>query len=160
MTMRLLLLLGEGGHSKEMLRLAELLGAGYTYSYILVRDDEVTASKITLPGPIYRVIRPRDKTHNALRDALKTALCALQAATILVRTRPHAVITTGPGVAVPVCAAAKLLRCKVIFIETGSRIHALSTTGRIIYRFADLFFVQWAELLPACPKAVYAGRLW
>jgi len=156
----LLLVLGEGGHTKEMVRLADLLGAGRRYAYVLVNDDEVTASKITRPGPIYRVIRPRDKEHHALRDALRTALCALEALAVLVRVRPAAVISTGPSVAVPVCVMAKLLRVKVIFIETGSRIHALSTTGRMVYRFADLFFVQWEELLPACPRAVYAGRLW
>lgn len=160
MKKHLLLLLGEGGHTKEMLRLADLLGDAYRYSYILVRDDEVSAHKIVRPGPIYRVIRPRDKTHNAPKDALKTIICAIQACIILLHARPDAIITTGPGVAVPVCAVAKLLRCKVIFIETGSRIHALSTTGRLLYRFADLFFVQWEELLPAYPKAIYAGRLW
>jgi len=160
MSKHLLLLLGEGGHSKEMLRLADLLGTGYHYSYILVRDDEVSAAKITIPGPIYRLIRPRDKVHNIMLDTLKTVLCALQALVILLRSRPDAVITTGPGVAVPVCIVARLLRRKVIFIETGSRIHALSTTGRLLYRFADLFLVQWEELLPACPKAIYAGRLW
>ncbi len=160
MTKRLLLVLGEGGHTKEMLRLADLLGPAYRYSYILVRDDEVSASKITQPGPVSRVIRPRDKTHRAVVDLLKTAACAVQALVILLRTRPDAVISTGPSVAVPVCAVAKLLRVKVIFIETGSRIHALSTTGRMLYRFADLFFVQWEELLAACPRAIYAGRLW
>jgi UDP-N-acetylglucosamine:LPS N-acetylglucosamine transferase len=143
-----------------MLRLADLLGDGYRYSYVLVRDDEVSASKITNPGPIYRVIRPRDKTHNAILDTLKTILCAVQASVVILRSRPQAIITTGPGVAVPVCAVAKLLRRQVIFVETGSRIHALSTTGRIVYRFADLFLVQWEELLPLCPKAIYAGRLW
>jgi len=158
--MHLLLVLGEGGHTKEMLRLAELLGPGYRYSYVLVHDDAVSATKITLAGPIYRVLRPRDKTHHAVMDALKTLVCACQALLILLRARPAAVISTGPGVAVPVCAVAKLLRCKVIFIETGSRIHALSATGRLVYRFADLFFVQWQELLPVCPKAIYAGRLW
>jgi len=158
--MHFLLVLGEGGHTKEMVRLADLLGLGHRYSYILVADDEVSASKITIAGPIYRVIRPRDKVHHAVRDALKTALCAVQAFAILVRSRPSAVISTGPSVAVPVCAVAKLLRVKVIFIETGSRIHALSTTGRIVYRFADLFLVQWQELLPSCPRAIYAGRLW
>jgi len=158
--MRLLLILGEGGHSKEMLRLSDLMGSAYLYSYILVSDDEVTAAKITKPGPVYRVIRPRDKVHHIVRDALKTALCAAQAFAILLRSHPDAVITTGPSVAVPVCAVAKLLRRKVIFIETGSRIHALSTTGRMMYRLADLFLVQWDELLPSCPRAVYAGRLW
>lgn len=156
----LCLVLGEGGHTKEMLRLADLLGSDYHYSYILVRDDEVSASKITLPGPLYRVTRPRDKEHHALGDAAKTLLCAVQSLAILLRTRPDAVLSTGPGVALPALAAAKLLRRKVIFIETGSRIHALSTTGRMVYRFADLFFVQWQELLASCPRAIYAGRLW
>ena len=158
--MHLLLLLGEGGHTKEMLRLAGLLGAGYRYSYVLVSDDEVSAGKIAIPGPIYHIIRPRDKVHHALRDALKTALCGLQALVVLLCSRPDAIITTGPSVAVPVCAVARLLHVKVIFVETGSRIHALSTTGRIVYRFADLFLVQWEELLQSCPKAIYAGRLW
>ena len=160
MSKHILLLLGEGGHSKEMLRLADLLGGDFRYSYVLVRDDEVSAGKITLPGPIYRVIRPRDKAHNAVLDAAKTALCALQAVLILLRAQPDAIITTGPGVAVPVCLAARLLRCRIIFIETGSRVHALSTTGRVVYRFASLFFVQWEELLAAYPRAIYAGRLW
>lgn len=160
MAKHLLLLLGEGGHSKEMLRLAGLLGDGYRYSYILIRDDEVSAGKIAIAGPIYRVIRPRDKAHNALMDGAKTLLCAMQASAVLLRARPDALLTTGPGVGVPVCAVAKLLRVKVIFIETGSRIHALSTTGKIVYRFADLFLVQWPELLRAAPKAIYAGRLW
>jgi beta-1,4-N-acetylglucosaminyltransferase len=54
---------------------------------------------------------------------------------------------------------AKLLGIRVIYIETGSRVFALSSSGKILYRFADLFFVQWSELLPLYPKAVYAGRL-
>jgi UDP-N-acetylglucosamine:LPS N-acetylglucosamine transferase len=162
MKKQVMLLLGEGGHTKEMLRLAELLGDQYVYSYTLVRDDEVSASKITAPGRIFRVIRPRDKSHNAVLDTLKTLLCTLQALAILLRVRPVAVISTGPSVAVPVFAAAKLLRCRVIFIETGSRLHALSTTGRIIYKYrlADVFLVQWQELLAGAPKAIYAGRLW
>jgi beta-1,4-N-acetylglucosaminyltransferase len=159
MSKTLVLLLGEGGHSQEILRLAELLGPDYRYSYILVRDDEMSAAKIIRRGPIYRVIRPRDKTHHIFLDTLRTVLCGLQALAILLRCRPDAIIATGPGVAVPVCVSAKLLHQKVIFVETGSRIHALSTTGRMVYSFADLFLVQWQQLLPVCPGAIYAGRL-
>jgi UDP-N-acetylglucosamine:LPS N-acetylglucosamine transferase len=158
--MHLCLVLGEGGHTKEMVRLAELLGPEFRYSYILVRDDEVSVAKITIPGPVHRVIRPRDKAHNPVLDVVKTALCGLQTLAILARMRPDAVISTGPGVAVPALIAAKLLRRKVVFVETAARIHRLSTTGRFVYRFADLFFVQWEELLRFCPKAIYAGRLW
>jgi UDP-N-acetylglucosamine:LPS N-acetylglucosamine transferase len=157
--LKLLFVMGEGGHSKECLRLIDLLGPAYAYAYILVHGDEITASKITIPGPIYRVIRPREKVHNLPKDIAKNILCALQALHILVRERPQAVISTGPAVAVPVAAMARLLRVKVIFIETGSRIHRLSTTGRMMRHLAHLYFVQWQELLPAVPEAIFAGRL-
>jgi len=45
-------------------------------------------------------------------------------------------------------------------VETGSRVRALSMTGRIVYRFADLFIVQWPQLQERYPRAVYAGRFW
>ena len=159
MSKTLLFVLGEGGHSQEILRLAELLGPDYSYCYILVRDDEVSAAKITRSGPAYRVIRPRNKMHNLVLDAVKTVVCGLQAVAILLRCWPDAIIATGPSVAVPVCMASKLLHRKVIFIETGSRINTLSMTGRIMYHFADLFIVQWPQLLPLYPRAIYAGRI-
>jgi UDP-N-acetylglucosamine:LPS N-acetylglucosamine transferase len=62
-------------------------------------------------------------------------------------------------VAVPACALARLLGIKVIFVETGSRVTALSLTGRLMYRIANLFFVQWPDLVQRYPKAIYAGRL-
>ena len=91
---------------------------------------------------------------------MRTLLSAAQAMVALVRARPQAVISTGPGPAVPASLLAKLLGVKVIYIETGSRVFTLSASGKILYRFADLFFVQWPELLSLCPKAIYAGRLW
>jgi UDP-N-acetylglucosamine:LPS N-acetylglucosamine transferase len=78
---------------------------------------------------------------------------------VLRRVRPAAVLSTGPSVAVPICVLARLTGVRVIFVETGSRVTALSTTGRIMYRVAHLFFVQWPELLHECPRAIYAGRL-
>ena len=158
--MKLLVVLGEGGHTKEMLHLVDSLGPKYRYVYLLVRGDELSERKIRIPGPVYRVQRPRYKVHNLLLDGVKTLICAVQSLYVLLRERPRAVLACGPGVAVPVCLLSKLLGIAVIFIETGSRVRRLSTTGRIIYRFADLFLVQWPELLPSCPKAVYAGRFW
>ena len=158
--MRLLVVMGEGGHTKEMVRLVDLLGAEYEYGYVLVEDDELSTGKITRPGPIFRVLRPRDKTHNLIGDAWKAVKCATQAVRIVRRFRPQAVLSTGPAVAVPVAVVAKLFGSQVIFVETGSRVRALSMTGRIMYRLADLFFVQWEPLLAACPRARYAGRLW
>jgi beta-1,4-N-acetylglucosaminyltransferase len=155
-----LVVMGEGGHSKECLRLIDLMGEKhYRYSYILVSDDEVTATKIKAHGPIHRVIRPGCKKTNPFLDAVKYPLCAFQALRALRKIRPDAVLTTGPAVAVPVCLMAWLMRIPVMFVETGSRIHGLSSTGRFMRRVADLYFIQWEELRPLVPRAIFAGRL-
>ncbi len=152
--------MGEGGHSKECLRLIELLGSeDVRYSYILVADDEVTESKLQEPGTVYRVIRPRDKSFNLLTDIWKYPVSLLQAARALIALRPDAVMTTGPSVAVPACVVARMIGADVLFVETGSRIHGLSATGRFMRRLATMYFVQWQELRPAVPRAIFAGRL-
>jgi len=156
---RLLIVLGSGGHTKEMIRLVDLLGPRYEYCYLVAADDELSLQKIKLPGPVYRVIRPRWKNTSWPVAGLRTLWSCLQALWALVRLHPQAILSTGPGVAVPASVLSRLLGLKVVYIETGSRIFALSASGKILYRFADLFFVQWPELLPLCPKAVYAGRL-
>jgi beta-1,4-N-acetylglucosaminyltransferase len=156
---RLLVVLGSGGHTEEMLRLVDLMGRDYEYSYLVCADEDLSAQKIKTPGAVYRVIRPRLLNISVLTIALRTVWAAGQAFAALLRARPRAIISTGPGIAVPACILAKCLGIKVIYIETGSRVFSLSTSGRIISPFADLFFVQWQELLSLCPKAIYAGRL-
>ncbi len=158
--MKLLIVLGSGGHTKEMIRIADLLGPNYEYCYLVAQDDELSVQKIQLPGPVYRVIRPRWKDTSPPAVIWRTLWSTCQSLIALLRARPRAIISTGPGPAVPASLLAKLLGIKVIYIETGSRVFALSTSGKILYRFADVFFVQWPELLSVYPKAIYAGRLW
>ena len=157
--MRLMIVLGSGGHTKEMIRLVDLLGPDYEYSYLVCADDELSRQKIKTPGAVYPVIRPRLLNIGVLTIGLRTLWAAGQAFVALCRTRPHAIISAGPGIAVPSCILAKFLGIKVIYIETGSRVFALSTSGKILSHFADLFFVQWEELLTSYPEAIYAGRL-
>ncbi|MDQ3855901.1 MAG: UDP-N-acetylglucosamine transferase subunit ALG14 [Chloroflexota bacterium] len=155
-----LAVMGEGGHSKELLRLVDLMGSEeYRYSYILADKDQVTENKIRVSGPIYRIVRPGSVMSHKLAPLLKYPVCMLQAVVALLRARPDVVITSGPGVAVPACVVAKLMGSRVVFVETGSRIYGLSLTGKLMRRVADLYFVQWQELLPCAPGAVFAGRL-
>jgi beta-1,4-N-acetylglucosaminyltransferase len=156
---RAMIVLGSGGHTKEMIRLVDLLGPDYEYSYLACADDELSPQKIKTTGAVYRVIRPRLLNIGVLTIGLRTLWAAGQAFVALLHARPHAIISAGPGIAVPACILAKLLGIKVIYIETGSRVFALSTSGKILSHFADLFFVQWEELLASYPEAIYAGRL-
>ena len=153
------MVLGEGGHTKEMVTLADMLGGDLEYGYLIVQDDVVSEAMIRQGGPVYRVLRPRDKRHCLPIDLLKGLYSGWQSFRALRDFRPQAILSTRPSVAVPVSALARLLGIKVIFVETGSRVTALSTTGRIMYRLANLFFVQWPGLLERHPRAIYAGRL-
>jgi beta-1,4-N-acetylglucosaminyltransferase len=156
-----LVVMGEGGHTKQCLRLIDLLGTtNYRYSYIVVAEDQVTVAKLRVPGAVYRVSRPGSTKSHLLVRLVKLPRCALQSSLAVLRTRPDAVLSTGPGVAVPVCAIAKLLGARIIYVESFSRVRRLSLTGRLLRRLADLFFIQWEELRAVIPRAVYAGRLY
>jgi UDP-N-acetylglucosamine:LPS N-acetylglucosamine transferase len=157
--MKLLVILGEGGHSTELFNLVDLLGDRYEYHYVVSKEDYLSADQLRIGGPIYRLMRPRGKQTPALLAVLRTIVTAVQAIGVVLRVRPKAILSTGPAIAVPVSIVGKLLGARVIFVETGARVKTLSMTGKILYRWADLFFVQWPQLVERLPRAIYAGRL-
>ena len=57
------------------------------------------------------------------------------------------------------CFFAKLLGKKVIYIESLAKVNTLSTTGKMVYPFANKFYVQWENLSKKYKKAEYIGRL-
>ena len=156
---KILVLLGEGGHTKEILILVDLLGPAYRYEYVITAQDPLSEAKIHHAGPIHRVVRPRSKDESILAAAGHVLRCAGQALAILRRSRPDALLTSGPALAVPFAFWARLLGVCVIFVETGSRVRQLSLTGRLMRPLAHLFFVQWPSLRARYPRAIYAGRL-
>jgi len=156
---KLLIILGEGGHTTELLKLVDLLGDKFYYSYILTEEDNISAYHINIPGPMYKLKRPRGKTTKNIPAILNMMNVTLNSITIIKRCKPKAILSSGPAIAVPVSIVGKLLGIKIIFIETGSRVKKLSLTGRIMYHFADLYFIQWPHLKKKAPRAIYAGRL-
>jgi beta-1,4-N-acetylglucosaminyltransferase len=75
--------------------------------------------------------------------------------------KPSILFSTGAEIAVPAFYIGKIIfRTKLIFLESLARVKDFSLTGKLVYPIADLFLVQWPELLDKNrPKAVYGGRL-
>lgn len=155
----LLVVLGEGGHSTEILALVDDLAAGRPLHYVVTDEDELSEGRIARPGTVHRLCRPRSKSAGSIEAAVRTLRALVGALILARRVRPIAVLTTGPAIGVPVAVAGRLFGAEVVFVETISRITALSGTGRIMRRIADLYFVQWPGLVDSVPGAVYAGRL-
>jgi beta-1,4-N-acetylglucosaminyltransferase len=92
-------------------------------------------------------------------DPFKYLVNMWQSFWLVLKDRPEIVISTGAGMVVPTCLIAKLFGAKLLFIETAARVTTPSRTGKLLYRFADEFYVQWEPLLRVYPKAKYGGVL-
>jgi UDP-N-acetylglucosamine:LPS N-acetylglucosamine transferase len=156
---KLLIVLGEGGHTTEMLKLVDLLEKKYLYSYLVTIEDNLSVKRINYKGDIYRVNRPRGKNTNIFLSICITFMVSIKLFFILKKAKPVAILSTGPAIVVPAAAVGKIFGIKIIFIETGSRVKTSSLTGKIMYKLADLYFIQWPYLKKKYPKAIYAGRL-
>lgn len=79
---------------------------------------------------------------------------------IYLKFRPQMIITTGTHTAIPMCFIGKTLGSKVIYIETFANKLSKTQTGKLIYYIADLFIVQWEEMLKLYPKAKCLGAIY
>ena len=85
--MKLMIVLGGGGHTTEMLKLVDLLGPEYEYHYLLVREVAFSRDRIKRKGQIHQIRRPRGM-YDSIPVSMYNSLVALaQMATILVRVR-------------------------------------------------------------------------
>ena len=78
----------------------------------------------------------------------------------IIKYRPKFIITTGSGAVIPFCIFGKLFGSNLIFIESFAKVSTPTITGRILYKFANKFYVQWEELLEKYDKAEFKGRLY
>ena len=83
-----------------------------------------------------------------------------EALRILRKERPDVILSTGAGPAVPFALVGRLFfGTRILFVETITRIHEPSLTGRMMYRLAHDFFYQWRSLARFFPRSHYGGPL-
>lgn len=142
-----------------MLKLVSLLGDDFDYSYMVIEGDILSEEKIGARGEIHRVHEARKYGENPVVSFLRVVRLSFESLALLIRAKPDAIVSAGPGTAVPVSIMGRLLGKRVIFIESRHVVYHKSGAGRILYHFANLFFIQWRELQILYPRAIYAGML-
>ena len=147
--MKLCIACSAGGHLSEIKQLEEYYKKHDYFYIIFKRFDSMELSK---KNKVYFVVDPK-------RNPLSLVHNFIQSFFILLKEKPDAVISTGAGTALPSLFIAKLMRKKTIFIESFCRIKSPSFSGRIAYKFADLFLIQWKENLKFFPKAKFKGAV-
>ena len=154
--MKTMLVYGVGGHSTQMVELEKKLRVG---EVVRVCGDDDEFIGMLLDKPMNRVMVPRGIKEGKAKTVLRSAMSLAGSLLLVSKERPNAIIAFGPGLAVPLCYCAKLFGAKVVFVETNARVYSRSTSGKLVYPIADLFLVQWEEMLDKYPRAVYAGVL-
>jgi len=156
-TIKILAILGKGGHTTQMLKLLREMPKDFEYSYVICYEDPISEKKVD--GTVYKVNMPSREGDSNFMKSVRTLRTIIQAATALIKDNPHVVVSAGPGVGTIFSYIGKLLGKKVIFIESWARVYSKSDSGKLVYPIADLFFVQWKEMEKVYPNAIYAGRL-
>lgn len=148
--MKICLVCSHGGHFTETLQILNAFEGHDIFfaTYYSSRQDDVSA--------IARAYFTTNIGYNIWR-MLRACLWSLR---VLLHEKPEVIVSLGAEIALPFFYWAKLLRIKTIFIETWCRVEDLSKTGRLVILVADVFLVQWPQLLDACgPKAQFKGAI-
>ncbi|XP_070563571.1 UDP-N-acetylglucosamine transferase subunit ALG14-like [Ptychodera flava] len=172
-----MLIIGSGGHTSEMLRLASGLSEMYSpRTYVIADTDVMSEEKVkrfeterkNQQGKQYtisRIPRSREVHQSWITTVFSTLKATLYAFPMVFKSSPDLILCNGPGTCIPLCAAALtmtflgLKKVFLIYVESFCRVDTLSLSGKIMYHFADKMFVQWPELHEAYPKTTYMGRI-
>ena len=146
-----------GGHLNELMQLKPMFKK-YN-SYIITEYDESTKGlKEEYKNKIsYLVYGTRS---NLFSYIFKFIYNCFKSLFLYLKIRPKYIISTGTHTAVPMCYIGKIFGSKIIFIETFANIKTKTLSGKLIYPIADLFIVQWEEMLKLYPKAILGGSIY
>lgn len=61
---------------------------------------------------------------------------------------------------IPICLVSKIAGKRLIYIESFAKVTSATLTGKLLYKFADQFYVQWESMLKVYPKAIYLGGIY
>ena len=146
-----------GGHLDELLQLKSMFEK---YDYYIV--TEKTKSNLGLKDKYknkvsYLMYGTYTTKLKKITYPFKLLFNCFKSLIIYIKVRPKYIVSTGAHTSGPMCCIGKIFGSKIIFIETFANSKTKSRTGNLVYKFADLFIVQWEELLELYPKAVYGG---
>jgi len=141
-----------GGHFEQLLMLKPLMEK-YD-SFILT---EKTGYEIKTP------VRCRQVNQINRRERFfifKWIRLCFQSLAIYLSEKPDVVICTGVLAMVPMCLLAKMARKKLIYIESFAKVTSPTISGKLMYKFADRFYVQWEQMLEIFPNAICKGGIY
>lgn len=141
-----------GGHFEQILMLKSLMNK---YEGFILTEE--TDYNINVDIKTYHLKQINRKEVIFL---LKFIYNVVKSIKILIKEKPDVIISTGALATIPICIIGKISGKKLIFIESFAKINSPTLTGKVMYKFADQFYVQWEEMLKIYPDAIFKGGIY
>jgi UDP-N-acetylglucosamine:LPS N-acetylglucosamine transferase len=149
LTSRIMLVASGGGHWIQLSRLSEAF-ANEDALYV------TTMRGVSAPTGV----RPVEIVEDASASSpVKLPIVALQLLRILIRFKPHVVLSTGAAPGLLALLLAKLMGARTVWIDSIANSEELSWSGRMARRWADLWLTQWPHLVEQYPGLRYEGAV-
>lgn len=142
-----------GGHLEQLMMLKPLMEL--YESFIVTERTSYDANTGKIRTYYLKQVNRREKP--AVIWMILNSFLSLK---IFLKEKPDAIICTGVLAVLPLCIICKIFRKKVVYIESFARIKSGNLSGKLVYRFADRFYVQWESMLSVYPKAVFLGGIY
>lgn len=142
-----------GGHYEQLMMLRPLMEK---YDSFVITEKTQYKAKVEDKRMYYMMqVNRKEKTFIP-----KMIVNTFRSIKIYLKEKPDVVICTGVLAMIPICLIAKVLRKKIIYIESFAKVTTPTETGKLMYKFADQFYVQWKPMLKVYPKAIYKGGIY
>lgn len=137
-TTRVLAVASTGGHWIQLKRLQPAF-AGAEMHYLTTNREH--ASEVS--GPLYAVEDANNQTR------VRLLLMFIHVLWLVLRVRPHVVVSTGAAPGAAAIMLGKLLGARTIWVDSIANAEELSMSGRWVRHWTDLWLTQWPELARA-----------
>lgn len=151
MVKKICLIASSGGHFDELQLLTKL-----EENYLIYKVTEQT-SYLTADADTYLLKQVNRREPLVVIKLIWNSLVSFK---IFIREKPDIIISTGALSVIPTFLIGKIFRKKLIFIESFANVSSPTLTGKLLYKFSDVFIIQWEDLRKFYPKATYLGSIY
>lgn len=142
-----------GGHFEQLMMLKPLMNK--YESFIVTEKSQYSVANKEIKTYYLTQVNRKEKSF-----LFRMMINSCKSIKILLVENPDVIISTGALATIPLCLFGKLFRKKIIFIESFAKINSPTLTGKLVYKFADQFYVQWEDMLSIYPNAIYKGGIY
>jgi UDP-N-acetylglucosamine:LPS N-acetylglucosamine transferase len=142
-----------GGHFEQLMMLKPLMKK---YDSILLTEKTDYGASLDDVKTYYA----RQINRKEILFPIKIVANAFESLVLILREKPDVMITTGVLAMVPCALLMKLTGRKLIYIESFAKVTSRTLSGKLLYKYADQFYVQWEEMLKLYPNAIYKGGIY